>query len=165
MRPQTAEEVFGTYVKGTMMNLRERKFKKAGTDISRILEVATQDSDEEEHARAAPPSSWQAGTQRPCSVPTFSSSPKSVEQWQPAGELWKSISHQLTNYTQRMEAVWDSHPLEDNLKAHVQQRRGNGPRTRAGSTQTPKYEWNSRFLKNDDNKKELISFISRQICK
>ena len=33
------------------------------------------------------------------------------------------------------------------------------------SAQTPKYEWNSSFLNNEDNKKELISFISRQICK
>ena len=67
---------------------RQRKFKKVHKDISQILEVAMQDSDEEEHVRAAPPSSWQAGTHRPCSAPTFSSSPKSVEQ--PASELWKS---------------------------------------------------------------------------
>ena len=44
---------------------------------------------------------------------------------------------------------------------------GNGPRTRVcdGSTPIPKYEWNSSFLKNEDNKKELFSFISRQIWK
>ena len=34
-----------------------------------------------------------------------------------------------------------------------------------GSTPIPKSEWNSGFLKNEDNKKELFSFISRQICK
>ena len=53
-----------------------------------------------------------------------------------------------------METVWDSHPPEDNLKAHPQQRCGNDPQTRVGngSTQTPKYEWNSSFLKNKDNK-------------
>ena len=74
---------------------------------------------------------------------------------------------QVTNDTQRMDAVWDSYPPEDNLKAHAQQRRGNGPRTRVGdgSTPIPKSEWNSGFLKNEDNKKELFSFISRDICK
>ena len=66
-----------------------------------------------------------------------------------------------------MDATWDSYPPEDNLKAHVQQRRGNCPRTRVGdgSTPIPKSEWNGGFLKNEDNKKELFSFISRQICK
>ena len=66
-----------------------------------------------------------------------------------------------------MDAVWDSYPPEDNLKAHAQQRSGNGPRTRVGdgSTPIPKCEWNSGFLKNEDNEKELFSFNSRQICK
>ena len=32
-------------------------------------------------------------------------------------------------------------------------------------TQRMDAEWNSGFLKNEDNKKELFSFISRQICK
>ena len=77
------------------------------------------------------------------------------------------LESQVTNDTQRMDAVWDSYPPEDNLKAHAQQRRGNGPRTRVGdgSTPIPKSEWNSGFLKNEDNKKELFSFISREICK
>ena len=77
------------------------------------------------------------------------------------------MESQVTNDTQRMDAVWDSYPPEDNLKAHAQQRRGNGPRTRVGdgSTPIPISEWNSGFLKNGDNKKELFSFISRQICK
>ena len=68
---------------------------------------------------------------------------------------------------EQMDAIWDSYPPEDNLKAHAQQRRGNGPRTRNGdgSTPIPKSEWNSGFLKDEDNKKELFSFISRQICK
>ena len=66
-----------------------------------------------------------------------------------------------------MDAVWDRYPPEDNLKAHAQQRRGNSPRARVGdgSTPIPKSEWNSGFLKNEDNKNELFSFISRQICK
>ena len=58
-------------------------------------------------------------------------------------------------------------PNRGQLKAHAQQRRGNGPRKRVGdgSTPIPKSEWNSGFLKNEDNKKELFTFISRQICK
>ena len=77
------------------------------------------------------------------------------------------LESQVTNGIQRMDAVWDSYPPEDNLKAHSQQRRGNRPRTRVGdgSTPIPKSEWNSGFLKNEDNKKELFSFISRKICK
>ena len=77
------------------------------------------------------------------------------------------LESQVTNDTQRMDAVWDSYPPEDNSKAHSQQRRGNRPRTRVGdgSTPIPKSEWNSGFLKNEDNTKDLFSFISRQICK
>ena len=78
------------------------------------------------------------------------------------------LESQVTNDTQLMGAVWDSYPPEDNLKAHVKQHRGNGPRTRVGDGSTqpiPKSEWNSGFLKNEDNKKELFSFISRQIYK
>ena len=82
-------------------------------------------------------------------------------------QLVPFLESQVTNDTQRMDAVWDSYPPEDNLKAHSQQRRGNRPRTRVGdgSTPFPKSEWNSGFLKNEYNKKELFSFISRQICK
>ena len=49
----------------------------------------------------------------------------------------------------------------------IQLRRGNGPRTRVGdgSTPIPKSEWNCGFLKNEDNKKDVFSFIARQICK
>ena len=82
-------------------------------------------------------------------------------------QLVPFLESQVTNDTQRMDAVWDSYPPEDNLKAHSQQRRGNRPRTRVGdgSTPIPKSEWNSGFLKNEDNTKDLFSFISRQICK
>ena len=77
------------------------------------------------------------------------------------------LESQVINDTQRMDAVWDSYPPEDKLKAHAQQRRGNDPRTRVADGSTPilKSEWNSGFLKNEDNKRELFSFISRQICK
>ena len=69
MQPQTPAEVFGTYVKGTLLNLSERKFKKARTDISRILIAAMQDSDEEESPHVAPPSSGQGGRTRPRPAP------------------------------------------------------------------------------------------------
>ena len=77
------------------------------------------------------------------------------------------LESKVTNDTQRMDAVWDSYPPEDISKVHAQQRHGNGPRTGVGdgSTPIPKSEWNSGFLKNEDNKNELFSFISRQICK
>ncbi|XP_014667721.1 PREDICTED: uncharacterized protein LOC106809232 [Priapulus caudatus] len=84
MQPQSPAEVFGTYVKGTLVNLSERKFKKARTNISRILEAAMEDSDEEEPPQVAPPSFWQGGHPRSSSAPNFSSSPKYVERWQPA---------------------------------------------------------------------------------
>ena len=47
------------------------------------------------------------------------------------------------------------------------QRRGTGPRTRIGDGQTriPKHDWNSGFLKNTENKKELFPFLSKQIVK
>ncbi|CAB3986014.1 Hypothetical predicted protein [Paramuricea clavata] len=77
------------------------------------------------------------------------------------------LEAQMKNSTQRIDAVWDNYPEENNLKALTQQRRGNGPRTRVGDGSTPilKREWNSGFLKNVGNKKELFSFISTQISK
>ena len=73
----------------------------------------------------------------------------------------------LKNTTQRIDAVWNNYQEENNLKALTQQRRENGPRTRVGngSTPIPKRKWNSAFLKNVENKKELFSFISTQISK
>jgi hypothetical protein len=77
------------------------------------------------------------------------------------------LEAQMKNTTQRIDAVWDNYPEENNLKALTQQRRGNGPRRRVGdgSTPIPKRERNSGFLKNVENKKELFSFISTQISK
>ena len=75
------------------------------------------------------------------------------------------LESQVTNDTQRMDAICDSYPPEDNLKAHAQQRRGNRPRTRVGDGSTPIPKWNSGFLKNEDNKKDLFSFSVRRICK
>ena len=72
---------------------------------------------------------------------------------------------QMTDSTE-LNAVWDNYPEENNLKAMTQQRRGKGPRTKVGdgSTPIPKHDW-SGFLKNEENKKELFTFISRQISK
>ena len=65
-----------------------------------------------------------------------------------------------------VDAIWDNYP-EDSLKSLTHQRRGTGPRTsiRDGHTQIPKHDLNSGFLKNEDNKKELFSFLSEQIVK
>ena len=76
------------------------------------------------------------------------------------------LDAQLKNDTQRIDAIWDNYPEENNIKALTDKRRGNGSRTRIGngSTKIPKHKWNSGFLKNE-NKKELFSFISTQISK
>jgi hypothetical protein len=77
------------------------------------------------------------------------------------------LEAQMKNTTQRIDAVWDNYPEENNFKALTKQRRGNGPRTRVVDGRIPisKREWNSGFLKNVENKKELFSFISTQISK
>ena len=61
---------------------------------------------------------------------------------------------------------WDNYP-EGNLKSLTHQRRGTGLRTRIGDahTQISNHEWNSGFLKNEENKKELFSFLSEEIVK
>ena len=61
---------------------------------------------------------------------------------------------------ERIDAIWDNYP-EGNLKSLTHQRRGTGIRTRIGDghTQIPKHEWNSGFLKNEENKNELFSFL------
>ena len=90
MQPQTPAEVFGTFVKGTLLNLSERKFKKARMGISRILEAVTQDSDEEEPPHVAPPSYWPGGRAEPTYASTLSSTPKSAHRWHGAPQLWDS---------------------------------------------------------------------------
>ena len=76
------------------------------------------------------------------------------------------LEAQMTDSTEQIDAVWDNYPEENNLKALTQQQRGKGPRTKVGdgSTPIPKHEWSS-FLKNEENKKELFTFISTQISK
>ena len=72
----------------------------------------------------------------------------------------------MTPTVARIDAIWDNYP-EDSLKSLTHQRRGTGPRTRIGDghTRIPKHDWNSGFLKNKDNKKELFSFLSEEIVK
>ena len=76
------------------------------------------------------------------------------------------LEYQITPTVERIDAIWDNYP-EGNLKSLTHQRRGNGLRTTIGDghTQIPKHEWNSGFLKNEENKKELFSFLSEEIAK
>ena len=64
--------------------------------------------------------------------------------------------------------IWDTYP-EQNLKSQTQQRRGSGTHTRLepggdGSTPIPKRDWQS-YMKIVENKKELFSFVSKQLAK
>ena len=74
------------------------------------------------------------------------------------------LEYQITPTVERIDAIWDNYP-EGNLKSLTHQRRGTDLRTRIGDghTQIPKHEWNSGFLKNEENKKELFSFPSEEI--
>ena len=76
------------------------------------------------------------------------------------------LEYQITPTVERIDAIWDNYP-EYNLKSLTLQRRGTGPRTRIGDghNQIPKHQWNSGFLKNEENKKELFSFLSEEIVK
>ena len=76
------------------------------------------------------------------------------------------LEYQITHTVERIDAIWDNYP-EGNLKLLTHQRRGTGLRTRIGDshTQIPKHEWNSGFIKNEENKKELFSFLSEEIVK
>ena len=76
------------------------------------------------------------------------------------------LEYQITLTVERIDAIWDNYP-EGNLKSLTHQRRGTGLRTRIGDghTQIPKHELNSGFLKTEENKKELFSFLSEEIVK
>ena len=75
------------------------------------------------------------------------------------------LEYQITPTVARIDAIWDNYP-EGNLKSLTHQRRGTGLRNRIGDghTQIPKHEWNSGFLKNEENKKEF-SFLGEDIVK
>ena len=76
------------------------------------------------------------------------------------------LEYQITPTVESINAIWDNYP-EGNLKSLTHQRRGTGLRTRIGDghTHISKHEWNSGFLKNEGNKKELFSFLSEEIVK
>ena len=59
------------------------------------------------------------------------------------------LEAQLKNDTQRIDAIWNNYPEENNIKALTEKRHGNGRRTRIGngSTKIPKHEWNGASLK------------------
>ena len=62
----------------------------------------------------------------------------------------------MSDCIQRLDAARDTYPGE-NLKVLTQQKCGNGARIKVG------HEWNTAFLKNEDNKKELFAFISKEL--
>ena len=69
--------------------------------------------------------------------------------------------------TQRLDAAWDTYP-DENLKVLTQQKCGNDARIKvahgsAGSVPIPRHERNTAFLKNEDNKKKLFAFISKEL--
>ena len=75
------------------------------------------------------------------------------------------IKSHITPMISRIDAIWDCYPC-DSLKTLAHKRRGCGPRTKVGdgSTHIPKRDWNSGFLKNEENEKELFPFISEMIA-
>ena len=65
----------------------------------------------------------------------------------------------------RTDLIWDEYP-DENLKSQTHILRGTGPRTELGDegeTSIPRREW-QRYLANKDNKKELFSFLSKQLA-
>jgi len=74
------------------------------------------------------------------------------------------VESQVTPTVTRVDAVWDTYP-KDNLKTLTHQHRGLGPCTRIGdgNTRIPKQDWNTEFLKNTDNKRELFPFLSKEL--
>lgn len=73
------------------------------------------------------------------------------------------LESQMTPTAEHIDAVWDNYP-EYSLKTLTHQRYDTGPQTRVwdGNTLIPKHTW---FLKNEDNKKELFSFLSEEMVK
>ena len=71
-------------------------------------------------------------------------------------------SHRSYESVTRLEIVFDTYPEED-LKAQTHQRKGTGSRTKVnGRTPIPKRNWNSDFLKKEE---ELFVYISEEITK
>ena len=76
------------------------------------------------------------------------------------------LNSQISPTVTRLNAIWDTCPKES-LKSLAHLRLGTGPRYRVGdsSTKIPKLDWNSGFLKNEENKKELFLFLSKELIK
>lgn len=69
------------------------------------------------------------------------------------------ITAQL-EHVQRLDVVWDEY-LQDSLKAYTRSVRGKGSRRRVESSNALPRNW-QEFLRNEDNKTELFSFLSQQ---
>ena len=67
------------------------------------------------------------------------------------------ISAQLQS-VQRVDVVWDEY-VHGSLKAYTRSTRGKGSRRRVESSNNMPRNW-KEFLRNDDNKTELFSFLS-----
>ena len=70
------------------------------------------------------------------------------------------VSTQLENTT-RVDIVWDVYQT-DNLKGTTRQKRGKGVRRRVVPSAAIPKNWKD-FLRVDDNKTELLSFLSHQV--
>ena len=71
------------------------------------------------------------------------------------------LKSQISEIVERLDAIWDTYS-EHSLKAHVQEMRGSGPRTKLSPneiTPIPKRDW-QKYLKNAENKSELFSFYN-----
>ncbi len=67
------------------------------------------------------------------------------------------ITKQL-QVVQRLDVVWDEY-VQSSLKAYTRSTRGKGCRRRVESSNTVPKNW-LEFLRNEDNKRELFSFLS-----
>ena len=75
------------------------------------------------------------------------------------------LKSQISDKVERLDAIWDTYP-EHTLKAHAQEMRGSGPRTKLspnGDTPIPKRDW-QKYLKYAENKSELFSFCSQKLA-
>ena len=67
----------------------------------------------------------------------------------------------LLRYVTRLDIVWDEY-IDHSLKAHARSKRGKGIRRRVEPASQVPGNWQA-FLRIDDNKTELFSFLARKI--
>ena len=67
----------------------------------------------------------------------------------------------LLRYVTRLDIVWDEY-IDHSLKAHARSKRGKGIRRRVEPARQVPGNWQA-FLRIDDNKTELFSFLARKI--